>query len=217
MGQYQAVIFDLDGTLLDTLGDLRASVNYALAQLGYPARTLDEVRRFVGNGVGLLVRRAVPAGTPEADAARCLELFRAHYADHCRDLTVPYPGIPALLDALHAAGVPAAVVSNKFDAAVKELCAHYFPGRIGAAVGESAEVARKPAPDAVFRAAEELGVPLSSMVYVGDSDVDIQTAKNAGVPCISVTWGFRDRAFLEQAGGTVFADAPTDILPLLGL
>ena len=169
---YRTAIFDLDGTLLDTLQDLADSANYALALHGLPARTVEEVRQFVGNGVGLLIRRAVPEGTPEELERQVLRDFRAHYLVNMENKTAPYPGVPELLDALGAAGVPTAVVSNKFDGAVKGLCQNYFGDRIGAAIGESQGVARKPAPDTVFRALAELGMPREGAVdltlYDGD-------------------------------------------------
>ena len=212
---YHTAIFDLDGTLLDTLQDLADSANYALALHGLPARTVEEVRQFVGNGVGLLIRRAVPAGTAEELERQVLRDFRAHYLVNMENKTAPYPGIPELLDALGAAGVPTAVVSNKFDGAVKGLCQNYFGGRIGAAIGESQGVARKPAPDTVLRALAELGMPREGAVYIGDSDVDIETAKNAGLPCISVSWGFRSRAFLTGHGAQTIADTVEALKELL--
>ena len=176
MYPYDTVIFDLDGTLLNTLQDLADSTNYALALQGMPARTLEEVRRFVGNGVGRLIHRAVPEGTPEEVEARVLADFRAHYTLNMEHKTAPYPGVLPLLDRLGQAGIRTAVVSNKFDSAVKGLCHAYFGARIPVAIGESQGVARKPAPDTVFRALEELGAGTGRAVYVGDSDVDIQTA-----------------------------------------
>ena len=212
---YHTAIFDLDGTLLDTLQDLADSANYALTLHHLPARTVEEVRQFVGNGVGLLIRRAVPEGTPEELERQVLRDFRAHYLVNMENKTAPYPGIPELLDALGAAGVPTAVVSNKFDGAVKGLCQNYFGDRIGAAIGESQGVARKPAPDTVFRALAELGMPREGAVYVGDSDVDIATAKNAGLPCISVSWGFRSRSFLTEHGARTIADTVEELKELL--
>ena len=212
---YHTAIFDLDGTLLDTLQDLADSANYALALHHLPARTVEEVRQFVGNGVGLLIRRAVPEGTPEELERQVLRDFRAHYLVNMENKTAPYPGIPELLDALGAAGVPTAVVSNKFDGAVKGLCQNYFGDRIRAAIGESQGVARKPAPDTVFRALAELGMPREGAVYVGDSDVDVETAKNAGLPCISVSWGFRSRSFLTEHGARTIADTVEELKELL--
>lgn len=198
-----AVLFDMDGTLLDTLGDLHAAVNHVLAQFGYPLRTVEEVCRFVGNGAGRLIHLAVPEGAPEAPV---LAAFDAYYAAHCDILTKPYAGIPEALAVL-AERYPLAVVSNKPDAAVKELAKRYFPGLF--ARGESTDCPRKPAPDMVFKAMEALGV--DRCVYVGDSDVDIVTAKNAGVPCLSVTWGFRGREELQAAGAEYFCHNPQDL------
>ena len=202
---YHTAIFDLDGTLLDTLQDLADSTNYALALHHFPTRTVEEVRRFVGNGVGLLIHRAVPEGTDAELENQVLKDFRAHYLINMEHKTAPYPGVLELLDQLRAAGIHTAVVSNKFDGAVKGLCQAYFGDRVEVAIGESQGVARKPAPDTVFRALAELNAPTEGAVYIGDSDVDIQTAKNSGLPCISVSWGFRDEAFLTEHGATIVA------------
>ena len=212
---YHTAIFDLDGTLLDTLQDLADSTNYALSLHHLPPRTVEEVRQFVGNGVGLLIHRAVPEGTAEELEGQVLRDFRAHYLLNMENRTAPYPGVLDLLDALRAAGVRTAVVSNKFDGAVKGLCQNYFGQRVAAAIGESQGVARKPAPDTVFRALAELGQAPEGAVYVGDSDVDILTAKNAGLPCIAVSWGFRSRAFLEANGARIIADTMQELEQLL--
>ncbi len=212
---YHTAIFDLDGTLLDTLQDLADSTNYALSLHHLPPRTVEEVRQFVGNGVGLLIHRAVPEGTAEELEGQVLRDFRAHYLLNMENRTAPYPGVLDLLDALRAASVRTAVVSNKFDGAVKGLCQNYFGQRVEAAIGESQGVARKPAPDTVFRALTELGQAPEGAVYVGDSDVDILTAKNAGLPCIAVSWGFRSRAFLEANGARVIADTMQELEQLL--
>lgn len=212
---YSTVIFDLDGTLLDTLQDLCDSTNYALALHNMPARSLDEIRRFVGNGVGLLIHRAVPEGTPDDLEAQCLADFRAHYLLNMEHRTAPYAGVLELLDGLNEAGIKLAVVSNKFDGAVKGLCQTYFGDRVKVAIGESQGVARKPAPDTVFRALEELGADAQEAVYVGDSEVDIETARNAGLPCLSVSWGFRDTNFLLQQGAQRILSSPANLLALL--
>ncbi len=212
MKQYSTYIFDLDGTLLNTLGDLCASCNYALRTMGFPERTLDEVRRFVGNGVAKLMERAVPDGTSAGQTADALAVFRKHYLDHGLDTTCPYDGIPEMLEALRRRGNRVAVVSNKFNDATRQLCAHFFPTTVEVAIGESAAVKKKPAPDTVVEAMRQLGVSADGAVYVGDSDVDVMTARNSGLPCISVLWGFRDRDFLERSGATVFASKPADIL-----
>ena len=207
------VIFDLDGTLLDTLGDLADSVNFALKKYGYNERTYSEVRAFVGNGVVRLMELALPGGKENPQFETVLADFKAYYAENCKNKTKPYDGIEQLLETMNEKGVKMAVVSNKFDAAVKELCKDYFGKYITVAIGETPTVKKKPAPDTVFAAMKELGE--TNCVYVGDSEVDIQTAKNAGLPCISVTWGFRDKAYLETVGGNVFADTPAQILDLL--
>lgn len=197
------ILFDLDGTLLDTLGDLHAAVNHVLAEFGYPTRTIEEVCRFVGNGAARLIRLAVPEG---ADPEPVLAAFQVYYAAHCDILTAPYAGIPEALAVL-GERYPLAVVSNKPDRAVKELAKIYFPTLY--ARGESTDCPRKPAPDMVFKAMEAIGV--ENCVYVGDSDVDIRTAKNAGVPCLSVTWGFRGEAELKEAGAAYFCQDPAQL------
>lgn len=212
---YHTAIFDLDGTLLDTLQDLADSANYALALHRLPVRTVDEIRRFVGNGVGLLIHRAVPEGTDETLENQVLADFRAHYLINMEHKTAPYPGVLELLDQLRAAGIRTAVVSNKFDGAVKGLCQAYFGDRVEVAIGESQGVARKPAPDTVFRALAELDVQPEGAVYIGDSDVDIQTAHNSGLPCISVSWGFRDEAFLTEHGATTIVATREELAELL--
>lgn len=198
-----AILFDLDGTLLDTLGDLHAAVNHVMRQFGYPERTIDEVCRFVGNGAARLIHLAVPEGAEEAPV---LAAFQSYYAAHCDILTKPYDGIPQSLEIL-ARKYPLAVVSNKPDRAVKELAKIYFPGLY--ARGESTDCPRKPAPDMVRKAMEAIGA--ERCIYVGDSDVDIVTARNAGVPCLSVTWGFRGEEELRTAGGQYFCHDPKDL------
>ena len=198
------ILWDLDGTLLDTLEDLKDGVNYALGQFGLPPRTLEEVRQFVGNGVGKLIERAV-AGRAEEQAV--LETFKAYYNAHCQVKTGPYAGILEALACLKEK-YPMAIVSNKPDSAVKPLCDRYFPGIY--ALGEKADCPRKPAPDMVFKAMRDIGV--DTCVYVGDSEVDVATAKNAGVKALSVLWGFRDRAVLEEAGGAHFCDHPAQLV-----
>lgn len=200
-----AILFDLDGTLLDTLGDLHASTNAVLRQFGYPERTIDEVRRFVGNGARVLIQQAVPAGEDHR-VDEVLSAFQTYYAAHCDILTRPYPGIPALLSAL-GEKYPLAVVSNKPDRAVKELAKIYFPALY--ARGESTDCPRKPAPDMVRMAIQALGA--ENCIYVGDSEVDVMTAKNARVPCIAVTWGFRDVETLRAAGAEYFCDDAADL------
>lgn len=201
----QLVIFDLDGTLLDTLDDLADAVNWALKQEQLPRRTREEVRAFVGNGIRNLIERAVPAGTEAAQTDRVFAGFKARYAGHCADKTRPYPGILELLARLRAEGIRTAVVSNKADFAVQTLCRDYFPGLVDCAVGERAGIPKKPAPDSVQEVLRALEIPREQAVYVGDSDVDVLTARNAGMDGILVLWGFRDRQTLERAGAKTFA------------
>lgn len=206
--RYKTVLFDLDGTLLDSLADLTASVNHILCKRGYPTRTEREVRTFIGNGVVHLLTRSLPAGKPQAEIDECVRDFKAHYDLHMRDRTAPFAGIMTLLDDLLAAGCQLGVVSNKMDPAVKSLCAEWFGARLSAAIGERAGVRRKPAPDTLLCAMSELGADPATTVYVGDGETDVQTAQAADVACISVTWGYRDRAQLAEAGATVFAETP---------
>lgn len=211
----KTVIFDMDGTILNTLGDLAASVNYALKRRGLPQREEDEIRRALGNGVQVLIEKSVPAGTNPEETLKCLREFKAHYSKNMYVKTAPYPGIKELFAALKARGCRLAVVSNKFDSAVRELCDIYFKGVFDVAIGESPSVRKKPAPDGVFKALEELGSPKEDAVYIGDSEVDYNTALNAGLPCVCVTWGFRDRRDLEKLGAKLFADTPARVLDLL--
>lgn len=211
---YHTYIFDLDGTLLDTLGDLAASVNYALRHHGMPEHSIDDVRRFVGNGVRKLMERAVPDGTDNPLFDEAFATFRQYYMAHSLDTTRPYEGIPETLEALKARGCRLAVVSNKMVSATQALCRHFFPDTIEVSMGEdeAAGIRKKPAPDTVIAALKALGVGKDQAVYVGDSDVDIQTARNSDIPCISVLWGFRDRDFLLQNGAETFISAPSELL-----
>lgn len=211
---YSTYIFDLDGTLLDTLGDLAASVNYALRTCDMPEHSIEDVRRFVGNGVRLLMERAVPDGASNPRFDEAFSTFRQHYMAHSLDTTRPYGGIPEMLAALKAKGCHTAVVSNKFYAATQELCRHFFADTIDVAIGEhEAEgIRKKPAPDTVNEAFRQLGISKDHAVYVGDSDVDILTAKNSSLPCISVLWGFRDRDFLQKNGAEILISAPSELL-----
>ena len=201
------ILFDLDGTLLDTLEDLLDATNYALGVHGYPERTLPELRRFVGNGAYNQMRLSVPEGTAPEKIQQVLDTYKPYYTAHCQNKTKPYEGIPEVLTALKEK-YPTAIVSNKPDAAVKALCAEYFPGIY--ALGESPDCPRKPAPDMVRRAMEDIGC--DTCVYVGDSEVDVLTAKNAAVPCLSVTWGFRDREDLEVAGARYFCERTCEMV-----
>ena len=212
--RYQTYVFDLDGTLLDTLGDLAASTNYALRTHGMPEHSLDDVRRFVGNGVRVLMERAVPQGAENPQFEAAFQTFREHYMQHSLDTTKPYDGILETLEVLKAEGCRLAVVSNKMMAATQELCRHFFRDTIEVAIGEheAQGIHKKPAPDTVNEAFRQLGVGKERAVYVGDSDVDILTARNSGLPCISVLWGFRDRDFLIQHGAETFISAPSELL-----
>ena len=212
----KAVIWDLDGTLLNTLDDLAASVNAALAMNGMPLRSTEEVRAFVGNGIRNLMIRAVPGGEANPAFDKALEDFIRHYGAHSRDRTRPYDGILEMLDKLSAAGVKHAIVSNKIDFAVKALSRAYFGERMCAAIGDDPSRARKPAPDSVFAAMREMGVTAQETVYVGDSDVDVLTARNAGVPCVAVLWGFRDEACLRAAGAGRLARTPDELREIIG-
>lgn len=214
MKKYTTIVFDLDGTLLDTLKDLTNSVNYALSQMSYPVRTLDEVRFMVGNGVRTLMERAVPEGISPDDFEMCFSLFKEYYDMHCNDCTRPYEGVLELLHELKARGYHLAIVSNKIDHAVKALQKLYFQD-VAVAIGEKEGLRRKPAPDTVHAALNALQVSAAEAVYVGDSDVDIQTAVNSGLDCISVSWGFRDTAFLQTHGATTIINHPKELLAVL--
>lgn len=208
-------IFDMDGTILDTLDDLTDSINYALSYCGFPEHTKDDVRKFVGNGILKLVKRSVPPYAAEADIEKVFQVFKDYYKLHCRDKTRPYPGIVDVIETLKEKGYLIAVVSNKADFAVQELCLRYFPGLIDYAVGERDGIKKKPAPDSVLSVMEVLNVRAEESIYIGDSDVDIATAKNAGICCLTVTWGFRDCEYLKQCGADVFAHKADEILDLL--
>ena len=234
--RYSLAIFDLDGTILNTLDDLAASVNYALSQNGLAVRTIDEVRQFVGNGIRNLMVRSVCAaeGVPVIEGAavqpfldqslppsekeafitlidRVHAAFTEHYKIHCADKTCPYDGIPELFQALRAEGVRTAVVSNKADYGVQELCAGYFPGLFDFAIGERQGIRRKPEPDSIYSILEKFNAGKSESVYIGDSDVDIQTARNAGIDCISVSWGFRSPDFLKEHGARLIVNSAEEL------
>ena len=199
---FETYIFDLDGTLLNTLDDLAASVNYALRELNLKMHSTDDIRRFLGNGARKLIERAVEGGAQNPLVDEVEQKFRVHYLEHSLDTTQPYPGVIKKI----------AVVSNKFYAATQQLCRHFFAQQVEVAIGERADIRKKPAPDTVLEALSQLHADKSSAVYVGDSEVDIETARNAGLPCISVLWGFRDRPFLEAHGATCFVERPEQIL-----
>lgn len=215
MRQYDTVIFDMDGTLLNTLADLHAATNYALREMKLPERSLEEVRAFVGNGVRNLILRAVPEGCDDAAFEKTFAIFKEYYTKHDNDSTRAYEGVVPLLRELKKRGYALAIVSNKLDGAVKSLSRNYFEGIVEVAIGDQEGLAKKPAPDMVEAALSELGKPKEHAVYVGDSDVDLLTAKNSGLPCISVLWGFRDKDFLIAHGAQHFAETPADILDYL--
>lgn len=213
--KYEAVLFDLDGTLTDTLEDLKNSVNFALSQFGFPERSIDEVRSFVGNGVRRLVFLSVPEGTDEKTAEDCLAVFKAYYKEHSLVNTKPYDGIIPMLERLRKNGFRTAVVTNKMDSAAQDIVRIFFDGLIDAAVGQIDGVAQKPEPDGIFLALEKLGVEKEKSLYVGDSEVDCKTAENAGIPCIGVSWGFRGRSVLEANGAAAVIDRPEDLFDLI--
>lgn len=213
--KYKLAIFDLDGTILDTLEDLADSVNYALDSEGLGARSIDEIRRFVGNGIRRLIERAVPQRSTTDVTDRVFDTFKRYYKDHCADKTAPYEGIPELLKELKALGMKLAVLSNKADFAVKSLCDHYFEGLFDLAVGEREGIRRKPAPDAVYEVLSRLGIERQAALYIGDSEVDIETAKNAEIDCIAVDWGFRDREVLISGGAKQIASSVDQLKKLM--
>lgn len=216
MPSIDTIIFDLDGTLLDTLDDLFISVNHALRSHGYPERSRQEVRSFLGNGIRQLVRLSVPGHTTDREFEETLRSFRTHYVEHCMDRTRPYPGIPALLDNLKSQGIKMGIVSNKLHTAVQELNRRFFSDYMTTAIGESATIRRKPCPDAVLLALRELGSSPDKALYVGDSEVDIATARNAGIACVTVLWGFRDKDFLLRAGAQTCISSPAELPGLIG-
>ena len=213
--RYKAVLFDMDGTVLDPLDDLTDAVNYSLARFGLPEISREHARENLGNGAAYLVRHCLPEGTDEALADQLITFYRAWYDAHCRVRTGPYAGILPLMERLKAAGVRQAIISNKPDPAVQELAAHFFPNLLEAAVGESASVRRKPNPDAVLRAVEQMGLEKDECVYVGDTEVDLATARNAGLACIAVSWGFRSEEQLLAAGADRIAHSAEELEAML--
>ena len=210
-----AVIFDLDGTLLNTLGDLRAATNHALEVRGLPPHSMEEIRQFIGNGIRLLICRAMPEGTPEAEIDAALDDFKAYYAAHIHDRTVPYDGIPQLLTALRKRGIKVAVLSNKIDSASQQLIEYFFPGKTDVVFGEHVDVPRKPDPTSCRMVMQQLGVQPEQVLYVGDSGTDMQTAKNAGLYAVGVTWGFRSKEVLLEYGADILVHRPEQILQIL--
>lgn len=209
------VIFDLDGTLLNTLDDLTDSVNFALGEMGYPPHTADEVRMMVGNSVIYLIEKALPDGTDKEIFDKTLALFESHYQTNMRNKTVPYDGVMQMLDKLSTAGYKLAVVSNKPDVFTKELVSELFGDYIPLAIGRSETIARKPAPDMLELAMAQLGSDHESTVYVGDSEVDVKTSINAGVDCVGCLWGFRDRETLETAGAEYIISSTDELVNLI--
>ena len=209
---FHTYIFDLDGTLLSTLDDLAASCNYALRANGLPEHSIDDVRKFVGNGVKKLMERAIPNGLENPLFEKTYADFRQHYMEHNLDTTQPYPGVMEMLRELKARGKKIAVVSNKFYAATQALCRHFFGDLVEVAIGEREDIRQKPAPDTVNEALRQLKADRETAVYIGDSDVDVMTARNSGMPCISVLWGFRDYDFLIDHEATIFITSPLQLL-----
>ena len=209
------IIFDMDGTVLNTLEDLTVSVNYVLSKFDMPDHSKDEYRKFFGNGIKYALKCAVPEGTSEEVIEKMLPIFRDHYNEHCLDRTKPYDGITDLMSRLKAKGYKMAIVSNKIDSAVKELNDRFFSEYVDVAIGEKPGIKRKPAPDTVLAALDELGSQKEDAIYIGDSEVDYQTALNSDLPCISVLWGFRDKDFLISKGADVFAETPEEVYDIL--
>jgi len=212
---FDTVIFDMDGTTLNTIEDLSDSVNFILTKYGYPNRTLEEIKSFVGNGVANLIERSIPDGRNNPNFENCLSEYKDYYRDNMQNKTAPYDGIIELLKELRKKNYKLAIVSNKFDKAAKELNTKYFGGCIDVAIGESGNIKKKPAPDGVFKALKELNSTPKKAVYVGDSEVDVKTAQNAGLICIGVTWGFRDRKVLEKMGADFIIDKPEELFNIL--
>lgn len=210
--KYEAVIFDLDGTLTDTLGDLKNSVNYAMREFGFPERTLEEVRSFVGNGVRKLIYLSVPENTDSATAERCLAVFKEYYKNNSLVETKPYDGITEMLENIKSKGIKTAVVTNKMHEAAEEIVRIFFGNLIDITLGQVDGVVQKPQPDGIYYVLDKLGVSKEKSIYVGDSEVDCVTAKNAKIPCIGVTWGFRDESVLVENGADFIADIPEEII-----
>ncbi len=215
MPKYKVAVFDMDGTILNTLDDMTVACNHTLSAMGMPLRTMDEIRMFVGNGIPKLVERIAPAGTDEATLKKMLEIFMEFYSAHSMDKTGPYAGVPELLKKLKDNGIKLACVSNKADAAMRKLCDEFFNGLFDDAEGERAGVNKKPAPDMVWAALEKIGAEKKDAVYIGDSNVDYETAVNSEIDCISVSWGFRSREFLENLGSKCIVDTPEEVFDVI--
>ena len=215
MNNITTIIFDMDGTVLNTLDDLTDAVNHVFSQFDLPARSPEDYRKFFGNGIGYAMKCTAPEGTPDSLFDEMIPVFREYYDKHCLDKTRPYDGILELMSTLKEKGYKMAIVSNKIDSAVKELNDRFFSEYVAVAIGEKPGIKRKPAADTVLAALDELGASRSEAVYIGDSEVDLQTARNSGLSCISVLWGFRDKNLLIENGATVFAKTPEDVLAIL--
>jgi phosphoglycolate phosphatase len=213
--KYTTVIFDMDGTLLNTLEDLQSSVNHAMRSCSFPEHSLENIRKFVGNGMERLLELAVPDGKENPKFSQAFEAFKADYAIHCNDKTRPYDGVLELMRALKEHGIKMAIVSNKADFGVQKLLEIYFGEVVTVAIGQRENLRKKPAPDMVWEALKELGAEKEEAVYVGDSEVDLATAGNSGLPCISVAWGFRDRSFLEKEGAEIIVSSAKELEKLL--
>ena len=207
----KTLIFDLDGTLLNTLGDLHQSVNYALKKCGFIEQNIEKTREYVGNGLKMLIKRSLPAVVPDKAVDIVLCEMKQHYVLHCCEKTKPYAGIPELLTKAKINGYKMAVVSNKADSILREIVPYYFGNLISVVIGESPSMCRKPAPDMVFEALHRLDSSAEEALYIGDSEVDIETAKNAGLPCLSVSWGFRSRSLLIESGASQICDTPCEL------
>lgn len=208
---WKAVLFDMDGTVLDTLDDLTDAVNHSLAEFSLPPVDASVVRRNLGCGAAFLIAHCVPPGTSDALSTRVLDFYLPWYDAHCRIRTRPYDGIPELMNTLKAQGLRLAIISNKPDSAVQELAASFFPGMLDVVVGESPGIRRKPSPDTILEAAARMGLSVRDCVYVGDTEVDIQTARNAGMSCITVCWGFRDEELLLSSGASCLVRTPGEL------
>ncbi len=217
MNKYDAVIFDLDGTLLYTLDDVTDSMNYMLGLHNFPLRSREEIRSFVGEGAGQLMERAIPGGRGNPEFEKCLSDYFAHYFSNMQNKTYPFEGITETLKRLHEGSCKLAVVSNKIDSATKELTRSYFGEYIKVAIGQSGKFAAKPAPDTVFQALDELGAEAAKTLYVGDMEIDIETARNSGTVSVAVTWGYRDRRALEENGARYIIDKPQELLGIVGV
>ena len=209
------IIFDLDGTLLNSLGDLHACFNAAISNYGYPTRTEEEIKSFVGNGIKRAIEQALPYKIENSELEEIVNYFRNYYRENMYKLTKPYDGIIELLEILKQRNYKLAVVSNKYDLAVKSLCKQYFGNYINVAIGESENIRRKPAPDGILLAIKYLNSTIEKSIFIGDSEVDIKTAENIKIPCISVLWGYRNKELLTNAGGNIFANTPEDIIKII--